>query len=665
MRSHSLFAFAWGLLTALPAYAAVETGPPVVAAPITSVTVYSDRARVTRTAKLRLSGEPGGQKLALPWLFDRVDPSTIRVTAYGPGAGAAVQVERVDIARIEPSELQNVNQEEATALRKSLEELDDQLSRFQSEERAYRDHLELLRKLVPPVPPSPSPSPVGAAGAETRVRLSPGSFLQAMDFVKKSRERLQGKLVAVEEQLRELRKKRQTVSAKLAGLGKLERRGGYRVSPVLTGAGPVTVEISYLTYGARWQPSYDIQLHPDRETVELRLSGLVSQETGEDWDGVDLLLSTAVPATTTQLPQLTAWRLGERERFVPTPPRLPAPRVAELDEAERVPRAGESVDSDHDGIRDVEDKEAKKEEVTKTKGKKTYDFDQEVVEGDLIRPDGEFIDTRRMPAAEAPPPAPPPPMGGLARSYARISQSVRNQSVAQREVTVLGSGLVPPPGYSSPYYGKDSAAGQSGGFDLSYAAATRDSVKSGQGARRVALLVKSFPVKVARRVVPALADEAFLVAELKNPSREPLPGGQAQLFVGADPAGVAQLSLISPGESFTLPLGIDRALRPRRSVRMNTVEKGVFNKDEITEYVVTTELENPYRTPITVRVSDQLPLSGNKDVEVRLLKSEPPVQPDPVKGSLDFVITVAAGSKTTVSYTYTLRRPKGYRLTQG
>jgi hypothetical protein len=29
------------------------------------------------------------------------------------------------------------------------------------------------------------------------------------------------------------------------------------------------------------------------------------------------------------------------------------------------------------------------------KSKTTYDFDDDVVEGDLVRPDGEFVDTRR------------------------------------------------------------------------------------------------------------------------------------------------------------------------------------------------------------------------------------------------------------------------------
>ena len=45
-------------------------------APITSVTVYSDRARVVRTATLNVSGT---QRVELPRLPDFVDPGSIRV----------------------------------------------------------------------------------------------------------------------------------------------------------------------------------------------------------------------------------------------------------------------------------------------------------------------------------------------------------------------------------------------------------------------------------------------------------------------------------------------------------------------------------------------------------------------------------------------------------
>src|SRR5205823_10125494 len=97
------------------------------------------------------------------------------------------------------------------------------------------------------------------------------------------------------------------------------RRAGFRVTPTVTGNGPAKLLISYLVGGARWYPAYDLQLNPSSGRVQVSFAGLVSQETGEDWSDARLTLSTAVPATTTQMPKIFSWKIGELERFIPTP----------------------------------------------------------------------------------------------------------------------------------------------------------------------------------------------------------------------------------------------------------------------------------------------------------------------------------------------------------
>lgn len=224
--------------------------------------------------------------------------------------------------------------------------------------------------------------------------------------------------------------------------------------------------------------------------------------------------------------------------------------------------------------------------------------------------------------------------------------------------------LSPPPGYQPPSYDPNLPASLAGGYDLAYDSLRPETIRAGKGARRVALFSESWPVSVERKVFPALAKEAFLVAEIKSPSKQVLPGGSANLFVGADPAGSARLNLVSPGETFTLPLGLDRAIKPVRNVKLVQAEKGLIGKTELTEYVVTSELANPYAYPMAVRILDQWPVTDDKDVEVKLLKTEPWAIQDPVKGSLEWHLTVPPAGKTVVTFTYSLRRPKGWRMHQ-
>jgi len=218
-------------------------------------------------------------------------------------------------------------------------------------------------------------------------------------------------------------------------------------------------------------------------------------------------------------------------------------------------------------------------------------------------------------------------------------------------------GIRPPPAYQSP-------TSIAGGWDLRFPVVGKDTVRSGGGARKVPLVVRAWPVRVERKIFPALGADAFLVAEMRNPTAQALPPGPASLYVGSDPAGFATLGLMSPGEAVTMPLGLDRALRPIRNVKLVTTEKGVFSKDEINEYEVSIELASSYKSALPVRIVDQIPVTDQKDVEIRLLHAEPAAALAKENGALEWRLQVPASGKTRVSFTYSVKRPKGWVLHQ-
>lgn len=698
-----------GLLGGPPAHAARAGGeaPLAVEAPITSVVVYSDRARVTRSARLKLAGT---QQVALPLLQGSVEPSSVRLESQG------ADVLRIETTYVDASELP---EDEAQRLLKSLEKVDDDLSRLEGEQEVYRAQLGLLQRVLPAVPPVPQ----GAEAQRAPSRLNPSGWPAVLLFLRTAQEKLYSKVAEGEERQRTLRRQRQELVEKARLLGGIAHRAGYRVVATLAGQGAAQVALTYMTAGARWQPSYDIQLLPAQNRVELALAGLVSQETGEDWTDVALTLSTAIPATATQLPKLLTWKIGQRERFVPTPQPLleVTPPPPPLPEVRLAPSAAAELRLQllqRTGLADERSRRTRLPgEQLNLLPQQSFEFRPDADKNGLLQ-DGELeekpsaglpqrelfkkkegrkgeatVSAPAAPVTTAAPPPPPPEYGRdgkqskgdsaeVDRDRDGIPDAVDLADEQQATVTVesartfqsvarsvprgpvVGIGLVPPPGYRAPQYAKNLPAALAGGYDLSYPSLYKDTVGSGQGSRRVALLSRSFPVAVLRKVTPALAPEAFLVAEIKNPAAEPLPGGQANLFVGADPAGVATLQLVAGGETFTLPLGLDRAVKPIRNVRQTTQEKGVFSKDEVTEYTITTELGNPYRVPIEVKLLDQVPLAGDKNVEIKLVRSQPPASFEPVKGALEWRLPLPPGGKVVTQFVYTLRRPKGYRLSQ-
>jgi hypothetical protein len=625
-----------------------------VEAPITSVTVYSDRARVVRTAQLNVSGT---QRIELPALRGTVDSSSIRVEAEG------AEVTRVDLRTLSAEALTTT---EARKVLDALDKLDDQLARTRTERDAASSQLSALQAL------RPTPNTENERDKTLPPRLDPSGWSAATAFLVDNTTKLQARLRELDQRTEQLQLEQNRQLQEARVLGTAPREAGLEVAPTLSGSGPVKLTLTYVTTNARWYPRYELQLVPDANRVQVAFFGLVSQETGEDWQDASLTLSTALPATTTSLPKLTTWKIGQKDRFIPTPapltvayrppPSVPPPLPEEINESEQLrqrllARAGQA---------------SSQTEAGRAGPSGSVDSRSQEQTRNYVAPNRPMAPPP-PPAAPAAAPEPMPAEEYVEDSVSSVEEIVVTSDRADNDydrkprvpTVTLGVGLAPPAAYRRPAVDPRLPASLAGGYDLAFTSARRESIPSGAGSgRRVPLFTESWPVKTERKLFPALARDAFLVAELQSPSKQVLPGGDASLFVGDDPAGTAFLKVVAPGERFTLPLGVDRAVRPVRNVTLVQSEKGFIGKDEETVYRVTIEVANPYAFPLPVRIHDQWPLTDDDDVEIKLVRTEPFARQDKVKGTLEWELTVPASGKTVVSFEYTLRHPKGWLMMQ-
>jgi hypothetical protein len=619
------------VLSLLAALALAQTAP----LPITDVTVFSDRARVTRSGSLPVNGD---KKLELATLVDTVDPSTVIVDVVG------AELQAVELTHLDDEQLPVG---EARTLLTQLEENADAIAKVSSETAALEDEKRMLSALSPQVPQGDPLKPAP--------KLSPAGWVAAVGFTADQLGRVQTRERELGLKRRDLDDKRAELMRKASLLGGAQRRTGTRVVASVRGTGPAHFAVTYVALRARWYPTYDVQLQPDTGKVQVAFAGLVSQETGEDWADAALTLSTAVPSQAAEFPTLLTWKIGTKERFIPTPvavtevvrPPPPVPPLPILPREEDQLRASLA--------QEVAGKEA--EQQFKTYAKVAPAKPAKKRAAPVEMPKEEYA--ARPPPAAAPMPA---PEMAEATSVVELSSGGRRSSGPSYRTT--GFSLSPPPGYERPAFAADLPAAAAGGYDLSWPSLQKETVQSGKGARRVALFTQSWPVTTERKLYPALFPESFLTAELKNPAAWPLPAGTAHLYVGADPAGTALLKLVSPGETFTLPLGIDRALKPIRNVKVVDAEHGIISKDDVSEYTVSIQLVNPYRAPVAVRLYDQIPVTSDKEVEVKLLETKPAATVDAVRGHLEWRFNLGAGQKTDLSFRYTLKRPKGWKMNQ-
>ena len=84
-------------------------------------------------------------------------------------------------------------------------------------------------------------------------------------------------------------------------------------------AGTATISMNYFVQQASWFPLYDLQASSSQKNLQLKYMANVTQNTGINWTGVPLTLSTSNPQEGNTKPELNPWYVSfVQQRKVPT-----------------------------------------------------------------------------------------------------------------------------------------------------------------------------------------------------------------------------------------------------------------------------------------------------------------------------------------------------------
>ncbi|QOC92217.1 mucoidy inhibitor MuiA family protein [Micromonospora craniellae] len=278
-------------------------------APIGGVTVYPDRARVTRRGGTRLAAGQHRVRVAPLPLGLRRD--SVRVGGRGAATVLGVDVTTWRQARSTDAQV--------VGLEQRRRELADELAEIDDTDGIEAQRGEFLTRLAE------------RAGGTYARALAAGDA--APSDVTTFTDSVAAQLADSRTRRRGLARRRTELGEELAAVGRdLDAAHGKQqpdrlavevIVAVEADDADVELELTYLVEGARWQPSYDLRLVDDTMTVTW--FGMVSQSTGEDWPECELHLSTARPGATTGVPELSPWYL---DRFRPPSPRATPDMVA-------------------------------------------------------------------------------------------------------------------------------------------------------------------------------------------------------------------------------------------------------------------------------------------------------------------------------------------------
>ena len=283
--------------------------PNAVSVPsaIRKVTVYSDRALVSREASVKLTTEP--TVYAFKHLPGWVDDGSVRA-AITNGRILDVRVGRSYLAQATGKSYRKA-EADARVLASRLLALDDELKVLDAQTKQVDDikafSLDKLNKDVVAGSPPPAGSVVipGSVGVST--------YAAVVDFIAtKMREIAKGRR-AVQAEREKLAPAVEAAKHHLDDLRGLTQLEETRVFVTVQGTTPADgqLQLSYLLPGATWEASHELRATgSDATSVEVTSFAVVTQASGEDWDNAELTFSTQSSTAAVRIPELEALTLG-------------------------------------------------------------------------------------------------------------------------------------------------------------------------------------------------------------------------------------------------------------------------------------------------------------------------------------------------------------------
>ncbi|HUN21594.1 MAG TPA: mucoidy inhibitor MuiA family protein [Anaerolineales bacterium] len=270
------------------------------------VTLFSDRALITRRGKVNV--QSGVQTIRIENLPLHLLTESVRVSGRGNARAVllGVQVERQFFAVTPASNAQQLEQQ--------LEQEQENLLALQQQEQVLKKEGEYLQQLG-------NQGEVYARALSLRER-TPAQQAELFDFV---RQRLLGLSQLQLKMQRQQRASEREIKRLQAELRQVQAQRPTERNTVVVElsaqqAGDLELDIKYILPDASWQPLYDIRYTP--ENLQVAYLAEVRQNSGEDWQGVKMTLSTAnLSQGISEIPELDPWYVHLRPIAPPPMPK--------------------------------------------------------------------------------------------------------------------------------------------------------------------------------------------------------------------------------------------------------------------------------------------------------------------------------------------------------
>jgi uncharacterized protein (TIGR02231 family) len=252
---------------------------------ITDVTVFLNRAQVTRTVKARV--DAGRTSLIVHSLTSMLDQESIQVAGKG----------KLTILGI--AHRQNFSREFVSPRTKPVRDSIELVQQLLVLEQGQKEILGKEEQMLL------SNQKIGG----TNQNLTVAELKAMADFYRSRLGDIITQRVRHDAKIRDLNERMGKLQAQLRELDELFSKNTSEIVVTVAAEAETAVEleVNYVVGNAGWLPVYDLRATDTKGPVQLTYKANVFQGTGEEWKNVKLKLSTANPALGGVMPELSTW----------------------------------------------------------------------------------------------------------------------------------------------------------------------------------------------------------------------------------------------------------------------------------------------------------------------------------------------------------------------
>ncbi|MBI3239262.1 MAG: mucoidy inhibitor MuiA family protein [Flavobacteriia bacterium] len=654
---------------------AVGQNDKKINAPISQVTVFTSGAQIKHVKSVDLSS--GKQVVVFEKLTDYVDPNSIQLKSSSNATILSVRT-RKDF-------------DEVAIAKQDVDAMNAKRKTYETEEQKLRDEYSVLLYDEQLLLKNNDLGSQQVAVKIAELKEASVFFHSKLTEIQLRKSQLEDEIEVV---IRAINQLEQEINTRRSL--PVKNYTEIQVELDVEAAGKIDFEFSYITPNASWKPYYDMRSNGVGAPVLLEAKGLVTQNTGENWDQVQLILSTNDPYDNTQEATIDPWYLNY---YTPAPrrPSIPRPEMTYnysgetvygevIDAVSGEPLAFAKIQMNSDPNTSVSTDAGGRFSFVVPRGETMYSVNYLGYNGETVYIDRPFRkillypQTIAMEGILSPFNGSGGKGGGNGKGKGRglgnddMDELEKVQFSSNRLASVAIERVPGVRGSRSEdygYFGADSIV--SWDYEQSIATAvekdlrmefqinTPFSIPSDNADHRVAISTYEMPAVYEYHAVPKLDPSVYLVAQISGWEKLNLLSGESNLYFDGTFIGKSYVDVHSTRDTLSFSLGKDRKLVvERKQSEENTKTRAVGNR---TKYEVQWDftIRNNGAASIPFIMKDHFPISINDDIKVKQGTYTGAVLNEKT-GILTWRNTINKGETKQFSFNYSVDYSKGQVL---